>query len=288
MTQALSTTVQGIGAFSEYDLDFEGTSVHCYEGGSGDWSVVLLHGSGAGAATLSNFRRVMEPLATWAHVLCADLIGFGKSGRKVDPPYFDMGLWVRQLRFLLGRAREHVICVGHSLSGAIALKASASDPRIRAVVTTGTMGWLPPTVTAEPDSAPRWNFPKGRAALRANVERTVYDPTQVEEEELDRRLAVLDSPGYPAYFETMFAGPSLTYLRESSLTVDELARIRCPVALLHGAADKWFAPEDTSVPLGRQLPTADVHIFSKCAHSVAHERPAEFLAIVRTLADRLE
>lgn len=277
-----------LASFSEYDLDFEGMAVHCFEAGTGAWSIILLHGSGAGASTLSNFRRVMGPLADWAHVLAADLIGFGRSGLKKERPYFDMDLWVRQLRFLLDHVGSRAICVGHSLSGAIALKAAASDSRIHAVVTTGTMGWIPTTMRANPDAAPRWNLPRDRASLRENVERTFYDPRHVDEEELDRREAVLDRPGYTTYFQEMFAGPSIRYFLDSSLSTEELGRIECPVALMHGRVDKWCGPEETSIPLGNELRAADIHIFSECAHSVAHERPADFLAIVRTLADRLE
>lgn len=288
MSAATPASAGGGVPFAEYDLAFEDTTVHCYEAGSGTWSVVLLHGSGAGAATLSNFRRVMGPLAGWAHVLCADLVGFGKSGLKSRLPYFDMGMWVRQLRLLLDRAGPRVICVGHSLSGAIVLKAAAIDRRIDGVVTTGTMGWTPPTVHADPTTAPRWNLPSDRDELRANVERTVLDPSDVDEDELDRRTDVLRRPGYRDYFGQMFSGPAASYVLASSLSAEELAGIECPVALLHGEADRWFAPEETSVPLSRMLRTADVHIFAECAHSVAHERPADFLAVVRALAERLD
>ena len=40
-------------ALKEYDLDFESTTIHCWEGGTG-FPVVLLHGSGPGASTIGN------------------------------------------------------------------------------------------------------------------------------------------------------------------------------------------------------------------------------------------
>ena len=82
-------------ALHESDLPFEGTTIHCWEGGTG-FPVLMLHGSGAGASTPGNWRRVIEPLAQNYRVLAADLIGFGLSGRKKEKPYFDVEMWLRQ------------------------------------------------------------------------------------------------------------------------------------------------------------------------------------------------
>lgn len=268
---------------TEQDLQYGGVPVHCWEGGNG-LPVVLLHGSGAGAATWSNFRRVLGPLADTFHVLAADLIGFGQSGLRKSAPLFDVEMWVGQLRMLLDHlGEEHAIVVGHSLSGAIALKAAAADERIAGVVTTATMGTAPGHLLG----GPRWRFPESRQEVQAAVERTFYNKAYAEDAEVERRLRVLSRRGYREYFEEMFAGPSSQYLQSSALSTDELARVRCPVVLMHGINDASFSPEETSLVLAQQLPQADVYILSRCAHSVAHERPREFLAVVRTLAERI-
>ena len=272
-----------ITGLTERDLDFEAIPVHCWDGGRGA-GVLLLHGSGAGAATLSNFRRVLGPLSREFHVLAADLVGFGQSGLKEVPPYFDMELWVRQLRWLLDQGLgEDVIVIGHSLSGAIALKAAASDRRIGAVVTTGTMGVAP----TDGRSGPRWRFPASRAEVQQAVERTFYDKSYAEPAEVERRLRVLNRPGYREYFESMFDGPRETYVEASALTAAELRSIRCPVVLMHGADDASFSPQESSIALARDIDEADVYVLSRCAHSVAHERPQELLGVVRTLAARI-
>ena len=78
----------------------------------------MLHGSGAGASTPGNWRRVIEPLAQNYRVLAADLIGFGLSGRKKEKPYFDVEMWLRQGQYLLERLDgPQVGIIGHSLSG---------------------------------------------------------------------------------------------------------------------------------------------------------------------------
>lgn len=277
----VAATVLGT-PFQELDVEFEGTTVHCYEAGEGR-PVVLLHGSGAGAATLSNYRRIMGPLSTSHRVVAADLVGFGKSGLKPTPPYFDMDLWVRQACFLLDRVGPGAICVGHSLSGPIVLKTASVDPRVAAVVTTATMGW-----TIDERRGPRWRFPESRDEVRAAIARTFFDPSHVEESEVERRMAVLERPGYREYFEAMFAGDGHRYVVESSLAEEELERITCPVALLHGMADRSFDAEDTSIPIARRLNIADVHVFAACAHSVAFERPADVLSIIDLLEAALD
>jgi 2-hydroxymuconate-semialdehyde hydrolase len=269
-----------LNRFDEFDVDLDGIPVHCWEGGVGP-AVVFLHGSGAGAATLSNFRRVLDPIAESTHVLAADLIGFGQSGLKKTEPFFDMELWVTQLQMLIDRlGQESVVVVGHSLSGAIALKTAARDRRIAAVITTGTMG------APGKGAGTRWLFPESREAVLATVERTFYDTSLAEDAEVQRRENVLNRPGYREYFEQMFAGEPEQYVRAAQLRPEELAAITCPVLLMHGTADASFAPADSSLVLAKSIERADVYLLSHCAHSVAHERPDEFIASVRTVVAR--
>jgi len=270
--------------FREYDLDFEGTTIHCYESGQGR-ALVFLHGSGAGAATLSNYRRVLGPLSSEFRVLAADLVGFGWSGQKLATPYFDMAMWVRQLVRLLDHIDDSgAIVLGHSLSGAIVLKAAAEDQRIGAVVTTATMG----VGAGDGTTGPRWRWPATRDEVRQAVERTFSDKSLAEEAEVDRRLELIVRPGFREYFESMFGDPATELIEQSALPEDELSRILCPVVLMHGRDDATYTPEQSSLRLAGRLAHADVHVFSDCAHSVAHERPREFMAGVRALAGRLD
>ena len=125
----------------EFDVDFEGMSVHCYEGGSG-YPILMLHGSGAGTSSSSNWALVLEDLAQHYHVLAADLLGFGLSARKTTGPYFDLDLWQRQAQFLLDRFPRsiNVGFIGHSLSAFLGLRLAASNPRLEKLALTGCPG----------------------------------------------------------------------------------------------------------------------------------------------------
>jgi 2-hydroxymuconate-semialdehyde hydrolase len=258
---------------AEFDLPFEDTTVHCWEGGSG-FPVLMLHGSGAGASTPGNYRRVLEPLAKKYHILAADLVGFGLSGPKSAPPYFDIDMWLRQGLLLLERLHgPSVGIVGHSLSGALAFKLAAREPRVTRVMTTGTMGTSFP---CRPGTR-LWRYPEGREALRLAVETTVWNKQLIDDAEIDYRTRILTAPGYREYYESMFSGDKQHYIDLSAVTADELARVRAKVLMMHGRQDVSFPPEHTCLMLGQSLP-ADIWLIDQCAHSVALEYPEKFLA----------
>jgi 2-hydroxymuconate-semialdehyde hydrolase len=266
---------QDMNKLSERDIEFEGTTIHLYEGGSGK-PLVLFHGSGTGASTLSNFRAILEPLAMYFRVIAADLVGYGASGLRPTEPYFDMAMWQRQVQHVVSLAESSKVgLIGHSLSGALALKAAAANPRIAGVVTTATMG----VANARRPGSRGWVFPESREQLRERTVNTVIDKSLIDEAEIDRRMKVLQSPGYREYFTKMFAGEQEAFVDGSAVKKEELAAIQCPVILFHGAQDRSFEPEATSLHLSKSIARADVVILANCAHSVALEHPGKFLDI---------
>jgi 2-hydroxymuconate-semialdehyde hydrolase len=260
----------------EFDVPFEGTTMHCWDGGEG-FPLIFLHGSGTGAQTMSNFKRVLDPLAARYRVIAADLIGYGQSGMRPIEPYFDMDMWVRQAEALIAMVPEGPVgLIGHSLSGSIVLKAAAANKRVSGVIGTASFGVSYPI----PAGTRGWPLPDSKEALRQGTLRTVYDPSFVEDAEIERRWATLSRPGYREYFAKMYPEERQHYLDVSSLSDEELARIGCPVLLMHGANDASFGPERTSLILQKKLPRADVFVLNHCGHSVALEHAEAFMAMV--------
>lgn len=262
---------------TEFDLPFEGTTIHCWEGGSGK-PLLMLHGSGAGASIPGNFRRVIDRLALKYRVLAGDLVGFGLSGGKRAKPYFDMEMWVRQGQLMLRHVGGSAAVVGHSISGALALKLAAAENGINHVLTTGTMGTSFP---CKPGTR-LWRYPESREILHQSIEVTVWNKKLIDDAEIDYRLRILTKPGYREYYESMFDGEKQHYIDASALSAEELDRIRVPVMMMHGRQDVSFPPEHTCLVLARSLP-ADVWLINNCAHSVALEYPEKFLAGVDVL-----
>lgn len=255
-------------------FEFEGVEVVCQRLGQGA-PVLMLHGSGPGASSLGNWRTVLEPLSKRFEVFAMDLIGFGKSGRKSSAPYFDYQLWVRQAQAMLVRiAGERVGVIGHSISGSIALTLASLEPRVAAVMTTGTMGGA-----FTPNEATRrvWTGPRNRAELFKTLSGIIHDASVIDEPYLAAREPVVFAPGYADYFDAMFVGDKQQYVDAARLSSETLSRVSCAVRMLHGREDHAFPPSN-SMDLSRQLPQADVVLLAECSHSVAFERSATFIA----------
>ena len=270
-----------MAAFVEQDLTFEGHRVHCWEGGEG-YPLLLLHGTGPGTSTTGNFLRLMPRLAERCRVLAADLIGFGLSGRKTAPPYFDFALWLRQAKFLLARLPPGPVGVfGHSLSGALALRLAADDPRVAKVLTTGAVGTRFPV---PPELATIWTYPETRDDLRRAIECLVYDRSIVTDAFVDSRLAALrDDPTYAAYFRGMFGGDKQALVDSAAIAPADLGRIAADVAMIHGRDDRPVPARLTTLVLAEAIPRVDVTIIGRCGHSPSLEHPDKVLAQARLL-----
>jgi 2-hydroxymuconate-semialdehyde hydrolase len=266
---------------TEEQFEFEGLPVVYYHLGKGE-PLLMIHGSGPGASSVGNWRRVLDPLAERYEVFAMDLVGFGKSARKPAPPYFDFALWARQGAAMLERIPgKRVGVIGHSISGALALTLASLESRVAAVMTTGTMGasFAPTEATVR-----CWTCPTNRAELLAALSGLVYDTSVIDEAYLAAREPVVFAPGYAAYFNAMFRGDKQQYADAAVLPGSLLARIHCPVLLLHGREDIAFPPAG-SVSIAAKLKHADLALLADCSHSVAFERADIFLALARQFFD---
>jgi len=259
------------------DTHFEGTPVRYWEGGEGQ-PLLMLHGSGPGASSHGNWRLVIDELTRHFHVIAGDLIGFGESGRKPEPPYFDFELWVRQAAFLLGLFnQEPVNVIGHSLSGAIALRLAGNDHRVRRVITTATLG---SPMRLNEAGAEVWTFPKTREALVHAGQTLVHDASLIDEAYIAGRTKVLYDGDYENYFSQMFGGDKQQYLDAAVLTDEQARAVTSDVLLVHGRDDKP-TPIESSLALARRIPHADVVALAHCGHSVALEHPHKLAGLAR-------
>jgi 2-hydroxymuconate-semialdehyde hydrolase len=261
-------------------FSFEGTAIRYLEAGAG-FPILLMHGVGPGTSCVGNFRFLLGPLARRFHVFAMDLAGFGLSGRKKAPPYFDFDLWTRQAQTMLDLMPNGPVGVlGHSLSGALALRLAACNSRIVRVLTTASVG----TRYKLPKQLERlWTFPETREDLRAIMATIIYDVTKLTDEMLDERLSVLLHGDYRDYFNTMFGSDKQQLMDSWVLSEDELRRIAAPVLMIHGRNDAPCPAELTALKLAEYVPQADVLLLARCSHSPNVEYPAKILAATETL-----
>jgi len=265
----------------EHEYSFDGMAVHYVETGTlGSPPLLMLHGSGAGASSIGNWRKVLEPLGEKFHVHAMDLIGFGKSSRKLTPPFFDYPLWLAQCRDMLARVPgESVGLIGHSLSGSFALRLASSESRVRKVMTTATMGSF---FEANSTTIATWSVPRNREELRAAARRLISDEKLIDDAYLANREAVLFSGDYEVYANSMFSGDRQRFIDQAALMSCELASITCDVLMVHGRNDHGYPPQALSLKLADAIPQADVVLLGNCSHSVAFEHPDKFLALAST------
>lgn len=276
----MSTAAPPASHLVRKDVSVDGCTAAVYEGGTpGKLPLLLMHGLGPGAAIASAFAPILPFLSAHFHIFATDLIGFGNSGHKPAPPYFDFALWVRQARVIIASMPPGPLGVfGHSASGAIALRLAASESRVAAVITTGTAG-----TRFEVNEHLRrlWTYPRTRDELRRAMASLLFDASGVPEAILDTRWATLQTAGYREYFDAMFSG-DLQQLADTWLIADdELARISAPYTLVHGRNDLPCPPEQTSLRIAERVKHANLVLLSRCGHAPAAEHPAEVCAAVR-------
>ena len=67
------------------DVDANGIRTNYLEAGSGDQTVVLVHGSGPGVTAYANWRGVLPELGKNFRCVAPDMVGFGYSERPEGP-----------------------------------------------------------------------------------------------------------------------------------------------------------------------------------------------------------
>jgi len=257
-----------------------GHTVRYREGGTG-MPVLLIHGLGPGTSIVGNFGPVLEPLCRSVHVFGMDLIGFGESDRRREPPYVDVGLWIDQALGLIALMPAGPVGIaGHSFGGALALKVAARCPRVTRVLTSSTVG-APYPINEALDAF--WTIPPDRAALRRSMARMVHSADAITDAMIEDRWKLLTAPGYAQYAGAIFAAPRQALLDAAVVADAEFASIAAKVVMLHGRDDQPCPWEQTTLALARKLPHADVHLFGRCGHNLPRERAAEYVALASAL-----
>lgn len=255
--------------------EIEGHRVHYWQGGSG-FPLLMIHGVGPGTSIMGNFEPALAPLAERYHVVAMDLIGFGESARKTEPPFFDAALWVRQGLAMLDTLPAGACGIaGHSLGGALALKiAAAAGERVSHVLTSSSIG-TPYPLNQFLDAF--WSLPADRDELRRAMENMVFDPAAVTDPMIEGRWELLAQDGYADYFGAMFGGDRQACIDAGIVTDDEFAKITATVSMIHGRDDKPCPAELTTVKLAEKLEDADVTLVGRCGHNLPREFTEKYL-----------
>jgi pimeloyl-ACP methyl ester carboxylesterase len=269
--------------FEERDVEWGGARLAYAIGGPPDGTalpLVLVHGLGG---TIENWRALAPALAERHRVLVPDLPGHGGStvlseARDVD------ALAGSVLAIAEAEEMHEAVWVGHSLGGAVALRAAALRPDVvrglilaaaagigsnsrAAHMTLTVLGLARPGHLIAPHRHAWAHSRRGRRAAFGWW--GVADPDGLQPELAE---AFLVGPAH--HVDTRQAGRALL----ASDPRTELDRVTCACLCLWGASDNWVRLED-GMEYARRL-RAPLRAIAGCGHLLIGERPDACLAAI--------
>jgi pimeloyl-ACP methyl ester carboxylesterase len=259
-------------------VEANGIRTNYLESGSGDETVVLVHGSGPGVTSYANWRLVLPELGKDFRCVAPDMVGFGYSDRPDDVEY-SVQTWADQtlgVMDALGISKAHMI--GNSFGGAIALRIATQHPeRIDKLVLMGSMGVDFP-ITEGLDAV--WGYRGTYEDMRRVMGFFAYDKKLTSDELAQVRYEGATQPGFQESFSAMFPSPRQRWVEAMSTPEEQISALPHRTLILHGREDKVI-PLANSYKLLELLDNADLGVFSHCGHWSMIERTADFNRLVR-------
>lgn len=256
-------------------VQVRGVTLHYVEQGEGP-PVVLVHG--LGASTFS-FRRNIPELAHQFHVFALDLMGFGYSERPARGDYSLTAHATRLADFIYAVGLDRATVVGHSMGGAVAIRAAVEYPeRIARLILVASarpqdmkrfgiarlLGPVLPLVAA----AALHNERIRLAALRS----AVYHGSLVDEETIAGYIGPTHAVGHLAALRQLARDVG----RDRPVRVEDIHQ---PTLIIAGANDRWVMASRARW-LHHRIPHARLEVVPECGHLVPEERPELFNRLV--------
>lgn len=257
-------------------IDINGINTHYHEEGSGNETIILIHGSGPGVSAFANWRLVIPRLSDSYKVFAPDIIGFGETDKLADHNY-NIELWVEHLiGFIEKVADGPVYLVGNSFGGALSLHIAYRRPDlVKKLILMGSVGTKHP-ISEGLDRV--WGYEPSLDAMRDLIKLFSYDQAAANNEELVRmryeasmRLDVKEA------FSAMFPEPRQKMLDEMALEDEQIKSIETKTLIFHGLNDQVIPIEHTSYRLIQLLPHAEMHVFNECGHWTQIEKTEPFI-----------
>lgn len=270
-------------------LDFDSTSryldgehrLHYHEAGEGP-TLVLLHGSGPGVSGWSNFRGNFPVFAKQFRTVIPDLPGFGRSDRPALDRAYPRVAAEHLLRLFDGLGIERGHLLGNSMGGYVALEFALAYPeRVDRIVGMGPGGLAVNILGPEQSEGARrlgdFMMAPSKETMEAWVDTMVANKSVVDDQLIEERLANALAPGAIESAVAIFM--SLGQHPEPVPLWARLKGIKSPVLITWGRDDRML-PVEGGLFGFRQLPNAEIHIFSRCGHWAQVERKDDFERLV--------
>lgn len=236
----------------------------CLEAGSGDDSLIFLHGSGG---HLEAYVRNILPHAAHYRVFAIDMLGHGYSD-KPDRPYEIQDYVQHLLDFCdaLGLARAHLS--GESLGGWVAAQFAVDHPERVGKLVLNTAGGL----TADPAVMERIRTlslravqQPDRAAVRERLKFLMHDPNSVTEDLVEMRYRIYTQPGFVRAMEHILCLQVMDIRQRNLLKESGLRTIKAPTLVVWTTHDPT-APVAVGQRFADAIPHAELVVMEDCGH----------------------
>jgi pimeloyl-ACP methyl ester carboxylesterase len=254
-------------------------------GATGDVDVVMLHGW---VASAYSFRHQLANLpANGARCVAVDLRGFGLSDKPPGRGSYTMAGYIADLDALLDAlALKHVVLMGHSMGGGIALTYALARPdRVRGLALFAPTGVVPVAFLTLPKLMPRALASMAEGLLiprweaRWILRSLAYgDASRVTDRDIDEYWAPTQLPGF-----ALAARASAEEFDWRPIGGARLSTIAAPSVVILGKKDRLIRNAAASA---QAIPGASVRVLDAghCAHE---ERPEEAHELVGSLIRRV-
>src|SRR3954470_4929453 len=197
-----------------------GIETNYLEDGSGDDTVLLIHGSGPGVTSYANWRLVIPALATKFRVIAPHMVGFGFSERPKDVQY-NVQTWADQTVGVMDALGiEKASLVGNSFGGAIALRIATQHPeRIGKLVLMGSMG-VPFEITEGLDAV--WGYEPSVENMKKVLGYFTYSSEAINDSLAKSRYEGSIQEGFQEAFSAIFPAPRQRWVEAMTIPDEEL------------------------------------------------------------------
>jgi len=252
-------------------LDAGGVLVRTVRAGTGDTTLLLLHGYGE---SLTTWRAIFDRLAAHAKVVAIDLPGFGGSA-KPDTSYSLATLTSWLSGFMDRWTTGPVVIVGHSMGGELAASLALARPdRIKLVILIAPAGYRIGLGGIADSMYPSKARTLGRYLAYRSFITPIHDPGWLAEPD---SVADYDQTG-----DTAYAKSAARVLEDFDFRglKSRFAQITQPTLLMWGGNDP-VVPYAVGDTLSRLIPCVQFVAFPTAFHRPHAETPDTVLSVIR-------
>lgn len=272
-------------------VDVDGLDAHYLEAGSGDDTLLLIHGGGQASSAELNYGDCLVPLARRGlRVIALDVVGYGETNGADERHYANAAQGDFIVRFM--EALDlHAHVGGNSNGGWLAqYVAHEAAARVRKLVIINSLNGIMP-IPPEPEGLKYVLGPAGHphevpthAGTRRDLQRFFVDQTLISDDRVDRHVTIgLRNHAYA------LARARANHSSVSALNADLCYRghhiaefagdLEMPVLLTWSRENRGATPSDALAFLDR-LKHGELHVFLHAGHHVMTEHPERWSAVV--------